>query len=145
MTDEEREAFAERLRQEVARRFGGVALRAYTAAGVNSATWDRAVNAESIKPSSVHKIVSNLWPETDGDWTRIPAVGASVQDHPGYVSAPGERVESGITNDDLFRELLRQRAEYDQLRAEVRAVSERVARLEPQQGPESLGGAGGTT
>ncbi|WP_370246942.1 hypothetical protein [Nocardioides sp.] len=66
------------------------------------------------------------------------------QQTPGYVAAPGTRVEGGVTNEDLLREILRGRAEYDQLRAEVRddrqdlrseirALSERVARLEQQR------------
>lgn len=47
-----------------------------------------------------------------------------------YVSSPGARAEAGITNEDLLREILRSRSDYDQLRAEVRSVSERVDKLE---------------
>lgn len=64
----------------------------------------------------------------------LPTVGADTQDdsrsNDAYVQAPGASVDSDITNADLLREILRSRAEYDQLRAEVRDVSERVARLE---------------
>jgi len=72
MTEEARQAFAARLVREVEVRFRGVAIRAYTAAGVNSATWSRAVNGLSIKPHTQREIVANLWPETRGDWTLIP-------------------------------------------------------------------------
>jgi hypothetical protein len=76
MTQEDREAFAARLNRAVRERFGGVAKSAYTAAGVNSATWSNAVNARPIKPHKQIEIVRNLWPETRGDWTQIPDVDA---------------------------------------------------------------------
>lgn len=53
--------------------------------------------------------------------------GRGTEDH---VNAPGDTVEAGITNEDLLREIVRSRAEFDQIRAEVASVSERVARLE---------------
>lgn len=75
-----------------------------------------------------------------GIWTKaeppepIKTVGGDPQDAGGakeaHVNAPGGRVEAGITNEDLLREILRSRAEYDQVRAEQRELSERVARLE---------------
>lgn len=68
------------------------------------------------------------------------SVGGVSQDASGYVKAPGELVESGVSNEDLLREILRSRAEFDQIRAEQRElrrdVSELSARLEKveQQG-----------
>lgn len=47
-----------------------------------------------------------------------------------FVESPGVKVDAGITNEDLLREILRSRAEYDQLRAEVRDLSGRVERIE---------------
>lgn len=72
MSKEDREALAGRLVRVMDERFGGVAIRAYTAAGVNSATWTRATSGETIKPHTQRQIVKNLWPETLGDWTQIP-------------------------------------------------------------------------
>lgn len=67
------------------------------------------------------------------DWSGA-SVGAATQDavrvEDDFVSAAGDTVEAGITNEDLLREILRSRAEYDQIRAEVRDLSGRVERLE---------------
>lgn len=74
MTQTDRERLAARLIREQRARFSGVAKDAYIAAGVNSATWKRAVEAQSIKPHKLVQIVVKLWPETYGDWTRIPGL-----------------------------------------------------------------------
>lgn len=127
ITNADRVALANAIRKQRERLYG-TKRAAYNAAGVNAATWDKAENAESIRGDRLTSIVKALWPETRGDWTRV--VSGDVQDR-GYVASPGETLTEGrITNADLMAELLRQRAEYDQLRAEVRTVSERVARLE---------------
>lgn len=72
-----------------------------------------------------------------------------------YVSAPGSRVEGGITPEDLMREIVRSRSEYDQqlaalreelrreLRDAVQPLSERVARIEG--GTEPVDGPGGAS
>lgn len=76
----------------------------------------------------------NVW-RTGGPPTALPGtVGGPTQDasETDYVEAPGAKVEAGITNEDLLREILRSRAEYDQIRAEVRELSGRVGRLEQQ-------------
>lgn len=72
ITEQDRDDLAERLRREQAIRFGGIAKAAYVAAGVNSATWTRAINGQSLKPHKLQQIITNLWPETLGDWTQIP-------------------------------------------------------------------------
>lgn len=72
MTEQDRERLAARLRMEQQVRFFGIAKDAYTAAGVNSATWTRAVTGQTITPRKQIQIVAKLWPDTQGDWTRIP-------------------------------------------------------------------------
>lgn len=61
------------------------------------------------------------------------SVGPPGQDA-GYVASPGERVASGVTDDEVLREIRAMRADMEGLRAEVRAdlgaLSERVAKLE---------------
>lgn len=74
MTQADREAFAARLQLELRVRFQGIAKDAYSAAGVNPATWANAIEGRPIKPRSLIRIVANLWPETQGDWTQIPEV-----------------------------------------------------------------------
>lgn len=72
-----------------------------------------------------------------GDAVDVPmdrSVGGPAQDairtqEGGYVEAPGARVEAGITNEDLLREILRSRAEYDQLRAEQRELRTEVTSI----------------
>lgn len=68
--------------------------------------------------------------EAEQDLVSRRTVGGGTQDAEQFVESPGGSVESRITNEDLFREILRSRAEYDQIRAEVRELSERVARVE---------------
>lgn len=94
------------------------------------ATQGRIEKALGWPAGSIHQL-------GQGDDLELPmdrTVGGDTQDDgrsaDAYVKAPGATVDSDITNADLLREILRSRAEYDQLRAEVRDVSERVARLE---------------
>ena len=82
---------------------------------------------------SIHQMGQGETPTLSMEMPATNTVGGGTQDDGGqddYVKAPGASVDSDITNADLLREILRSRAEYDQLRAEVRDVSERVARLE---------------
>jgi hypothetical protein len=66
------------------------------------------------------------------------AVGGDTQDAQQFVeSLTGERLSSGVTNEDLLREILRSRAETDRMAGRIEAVesglgalSERVAKLE---------------
>lgn len=75
--------------------------------------------------------VDIVWGEAAGiGLDRSVGGDAHDADDRSYVSAPGERVEQRITNEDLLREILRSRAEYDQIRAAVRDLSGRVDRLE---------------
>lgn len=52
-------------------RFKGSRKAAYTAAGVNPATWTRVESGEPIKEASLAKIVANLFPSTRGDWRAL--------------------------------------------------------------------------
>lgn len=71
----ERLRLAEQLRTVRLRRFKGNKKAAYTAAGVNSGTWERAERGEPMREHTRIGIVSALWPETNGDLTRIPEGG----------------------------------------------------------------------
>lgn len=64
-------------------------------------------------------------------------VSTSPQDAHSYVEAPGGRVESGVSNEDLLREIVRSRRDTDQIQAEQReqrllleSLSSRVEKLE---------------
>lgn len=130
MNEDEREQFAARLREEVRTRFGGSAKAAYTAAGVNSTTWKRAVEGLTLKATSVTRIVSNLWPEAAGDWTAIPETGSTVSaprhSWDRYVASQGGRVDAGRTDDEVLRALTAVSATLDQLLAGQRDLSERA-------------------
>jgi hypothetical protein len=78
----------------------------------------------------------------DGKASPDGTVGGDPQDAQQFVeSLTGERVQGGVTNEDLLREIVRSRAESDQFRAEVvdrldvveigvESLSSRVAKLE---------------
>lgn len=107
MTQADRERLAARLTREERIRFSGVAKDAYIAAGVNSATWKRAVEAQTIKPHILVKIVLRLWPEAEGDWTRIPGLDPLDNEKLGReIDELREAVraarEAGVTRDDLI-------------------------------------------
>lgn len=73
LNEQERRLLAKRLHDVRMRRFKGNKKAAYTAAGVNSATWERAESGQTVREHTRVQIVSALWPETGGDWTQIPA------------------------------------------------------------------------
>lgn len=92
-------------------------------------TWSKIDEAAGWERGSARRV----W--DGGDPT--PIVSGTPQDAPRYVEAPGERVQSGVGNEDLLREILRVRAESDQIRAEQReqrvlleSLSHRVEALE---------------
>ena len=66
-----RAALARRLTQERLSRFDGSRLAVYTAVGVNSATWARLEAGETVKEYTLARVVRALWPESEGDWTRL--------------------------------------------------------------------------
>lgn len=62
------------LREQNSPRFGGMKKAAYSAAKVTQATWENAINGRSMKDQKIRQIVVHLWPETEGDWRRIPGL-----------------------------------------------------------------------
>lgn len=97
---------------------------AAAAAGIARDTWVKIEKGESVQDTKRAAALQLL----GLDWNGEP-VGGQREDR-GYVAAPGQLVEPGISNEDLMREILRSRAESDQIEASVRALSERVERLE---------------
>lgn len=71
MTDRERQLFAMALENVRTSRFEGSRKAAYTAAGVNAATWARAEGGQSIKDHTLAKITAKLFPRTGGDWRQL--------------------------------------------------------------------------
>lgn len=70
---------------------------------------------------SIHQIGRGADPET---------VGAPIQDPPAYVAAPGATKEGGLLENEVLRQLIAMRGQFDQMQAELRTLSERVERLE---------------
>lgn len=130
MTETERENFAEWLRGLQRRQFAGSAKAAYTAAGVNSATWERATTAQTVKPQTIVKIVNAFRPDAGGDWTKLgfdrPVSGAA-QDDLDYVSGPGDKVEGGASDSEVLRAIAAMRQD---VQAMEQRLSERLDRLE---------------
>jgi len=100
-SEEQRAQLAAKIISERLATFGDKKA-AYSAAKVNSATWDKAESEQRVRPDLLARIVRTLWPETRGDWRA--AVGVEGQDAE-YVAAPGERVESDVTNEQIMRRL----------------------------------------
>jgi len=75
MTSDERRRLGEMVRQVRTERFG-TKLAAYTAVGVNSATWDRIESGASVKDYSLRTVIAALWPGAGGDWRKVPGVRA---------------------------------------------------------------------
>lgn len=76
LSDAERAIIAARLQEELRTRFKGNKKAAYTEAGVNPLTWDRALRGDKVRRDRLVQIVTNLWPESRGDWDLVPAVGS---------------------------------------------------------------------
>lgn len=72
LTEVGREVVAGRLLVEQRIRFKGSKKAAYTAAGVNPATWERAISKKRVRPDKLVQIVTSLWPDSGGDWQSIP-------------------------------------------------------------------------
>lgn len=45
---------------------------AYNAADVHPDTWNKVEDGLSVSDISMRKVVRTLWPETDGEWQKIP-------------------------------------------------------------------------
>lgn len=102
MTDNDRRLLAARLLDEQRRRFGNRKNAAYTAAGVNSATWESAINARPMRDWKLHELVVNLWPETEGDWQQIPGL-VRVEDSYDALLEEIERADFSPANKAVMR------------------------------------------
>lgn len=71
MNEAQRRDLAARIESKRLSDYGGNRRRAYTAAGVNAATWTKAEDAQPIAERSYVAIIRALWPETYGDWRRM--------------------------------------------------------------------------
>lgn len=82
-TQEQRADLARRIRAERLERYV-TQKAAYIDAGVNSATWAKAEEGDSLAERSLVSIVKLLWPTSGGDWQRlVPPLGSvtlEVQD-----------------------------------------------------------------
>ncbi|MGW8565707.1 hypothetical protein [Isoptericola sp. NPDC055881] len=70
ITEEQRHQLAELVREERERQFG-TKLRAYQAASLNSATWDRVEAGASVRADRLRAALVTLWPWSDGDWSKV--------------------------------------------------------------------------
>lgn len=144
MNETERANFAKWLEGLQRAKFDNNAKAAYTAAGVNSGTWARALGGQPLRPQSISKIVNRFRPDAEGDWTRLgfdrdPTVGGSTQDETrDYVSSPGPRVDGGASDSavlDAIKQMRDDMLEMEQRLADKiqlgdHALSERLDRLE---------------
>lgn len=99
MSENERTQLGEQIRN-ARERIYGTKLAAYTAADVNAATWSKAEAGDPIRGDLLRKIVRTLWPESQGDWTRIGSVGGEGQAGD-YVASPGDRAAITLTEEQL--------------------------------------------
>ena len=99
MSENERADLGEQIRN-ARERIYGTKLAAYTAADVNAATWSKAEAGDPIRGDLLRKIVRTLWPESQGDWTRIGSVGGEGQAGD-YVASPGDRAVIALTEEQL--------------------------------------------
>lgn len=75
MNESDRKAFAARLAEELLGEYGNNKKAAYTKAQVNAATFQRALDGLPLRSDRLAGVVRNLWPESDGDWRKIPERG----------------------------------------------------------------------
>lgn len=71
VNEEQRSGLARLLVDVRNRWYDGSRKAAYTAVGVNAATWTRAEQGLPIKERSLVAILKELFPDTVGDWTRL--------------------------------------------------------------------------
>lgn len=83
MNEDQRQALADMLGTTLRTRFGGSKKAAYTAIGINPATFDRALAALPIRDDRATRIINELWPAAKGDIrnVRVEAVGSDEVVH----------------------------------------------------------------
>jgi transcriptional regulator with XRE-family HTH domain len=119
---------AERLRQRFTQAAAAVEAK------ISRDTWRRIEEGHPVQDLKLQAALDLLGLDQAGN----RAVGGGAQDAQQYVeSLTGERLQSGVTNEDLLREILRSRAETDRMAGRIESVesgldalSERVAKLE---------------
>lgn len=91
MTKQQREQIGRRVADQRLARYG-TKSDAYKAAGLNAATWDRIESGLSVRADRLAAALRLLWPETGGDWRRVPGndvvespVFGSSYDEPNYL------------------------------------------------------------
>lgn len=114
LSDKERAELGPRIRERRESLYG-TKRAAYQDAHINPSTWDRVEAGEPVRDDILRRVVRTLWPDTDGDWRRIPSLG--VVDNPTEVD---HRIEGAEPDDDVSPEL----------RALIRATIEEVLRAE---------------
>lgn len=81
LNEHQRADLASRVRSVRLSRYRGNRKAAYTDAGVNSATWERAEKGAPLAERSLVAIIETLWPETAGDWQLLdPPLSGEVVD-----------------------------------------------------------------
>ena len=82
MNEAQRQELAKRIATIRLGRYRGNRKAAYTEAGVNSATWARLENAQTVKENSLVAVLLALWPESGGDWLQLdpPLAGTDASD-----------------------------------------------------------------
>lgn len=101
ISDAERVDLGERIKARRERLFG-TKKAAYQAAEVNAATWDKAEAGESVRGDLLRRIVRELWPETEGDWTLIGQEGWTPEgSHDAALEARVAAIEDRLT--ELFK------------------------------------------
>jgi hypothetical protein len=72
ISEEVRTQIGERIQRRRQAKYG-TKRAAYSDAGVNPTTWDRIEQGLPVREDRLRAAVKLLWPETEGDWRRIPA------------------------------------------------------------------------
>ncbi len=100
---------------------------AASASGMSRDTWKKIESGRPVQDTNLAAALELLSLDEAGD----PIVGGASQDADQFVeSLTGERVVGGVSNEDLLREILRSRAESDQIRAAVGDLDSRLIIVE---------------
>lgn len=87
MNEAQRQALAELLTATLRTKFEGNKKAAYTAIGINPATFDRALNALPIRDDRATRIMNSLWPEAQGNVDHV-SLGPDPEADVVHISTP---------------------------------------------------------
>jgi hypothetical protein len=95
ISEEVRTQIGERIQRRRQAKYG-TKRAAYSDAAVNPTTWDRIEQGLPVREDRLRAAVKLLWPETEGDWRRIPA--PSTQPEPNEADLPARvsRLEARV-------------------------------------------------